>query len=211
MLTMHGISSMMASGGGGGQTVIGGREYRVVTMPDGREWMAENLDFLPIDGSIALNPSGNPTTPSAWYYNNDEATYGEHGNKYGLLYNWYAVKYLEDHKSELIHGWHLPSMTEWGDLSTAVGGYSVAGTKLKSTTGWDSGKNGDDSYGFAAFPAGNWYSGSFYSLGKLASFWTATEYPPEHAYYRYLQTGASLNSNHTDKTIAYSVRLVKDD
>lgn len=37
ILTMHGINSMIAPGG---ENVIGGREYRVVTMPDGKVWLA---------------------------------------------------------------------------------------------------------------------------------------------------------------------------
>ena len=51
--------------------VIGGKAYRTVKMPDGKVWLAENLDykFCNIGGSI------DPTTPNAWYYNNDESTY----------------------------------------------------------------------------------------------------------------------------------------
>lgn len=130
-----------------GSVTIGDKTYRTVVMPDGKEWMAENLDFLPDDGSIAKNPLGLPSTAAAWYYNRDEATYGWEGKKYGLLYNWYAAKALT------IAGWHLPSTTEWDALATACGGSSSCGTKLKSTTGWKTG-NGTDNWGFTAFPAG---------------------------------------------------------
>jgi uncharacterized protein (TIGR02145 family) len=94
-------------------------------------------------------------------------------------------------------------------LATAVGGSGVAGTKLKSTTGWSSG-NGDGSYGFAAFPAGGQYSGSFYDLGSYANVWTATEYSSSDAYRRYFGTGASMGSDSYDKSYGFSVRLVKD-
>lgn len=185
---------------------IGGRVYNTVVI-GGKEWMAENLDFK--FSGLAIGQASSSSEPRANYYQNNEATYGVNGNKYGLLYNWIAVKYLEDHKSELIPGWHVPTTTEWDALATAVGGSGVAGTKLKSTTGWSSG-NGDGSYGFAAFPAGSQSSGSFYGLGSYAYFWTATEYSSSYAYGRYFDTGASMDSLNYDKSYGFSVRLVKD-
>ena len=189
-----------------GTDSIGGRTYPTVNI-GGKTWMAENLD-LRADG-ITIGTTGLPSTPAAWYYNNSAETYGEHGNKYGLLYNWYAVKHLIDNAATIIPGWHVPTTSEWDALATAVGGSSTAGTKLKSTTGWSSG-NGDGSYGFAAFPAGYRTSGSFYNLGSLAYFWTANEYSSTSAYYRRFTTGASMLSGNFNKTDASSVRLVKD-
>lgn len=185
---------------------IGGRVYNTVVI-GGKEWMAENLDFK--FTGCAIGQGSSSSEPRANYYQNNEATYGVNGNKYGLLYNWIAVKYLEDHKSELIPGWHVPTTTEWAALATAVGGSGVAGTKLKSTTGWSSG-NGDDSYGFAAFPAGNNDSYSFSNLGRFAGFWTAKEYSSSDAYCSYLNTSDSVYSNYNDKSCGLSVRLVKD-
>lgn len=185
---------------------IGGRVYNTVII-GGKEWMAENLDFK--FTGCAIGQGSSSSEPRANYYQNNESTYGVNGNKYGLLYNWIAVKYLEDHKSELIPGWHVPTTTEWNALATAVGGSDVAGTKLKSTTGWISG-NGDGSYGFAAFPAGYNGSGSFYSLGSNAYFWTATELNSSNAYCLLFNTGANMNSYNNDKYYQYSVRLVKD-
>lgn len=185
---------------------IGGRVYNTVVI-GGKEWMAENLDFK--FTGCAIGQGSSSSEPRANYYQNNEATYGVNGNKYGLLYNWIAVKYLEDHKSELIPGWHVPTTTEWDALATAVGGSGVAGTKLKSTTGWSSG-NGDGSYGFAAFPAGHKDSGSFSYLGSRAYFWTATEHSSSDAYNSYFLSGASVYSNYYNKSYGYSVRLVKD-
>lgn len=189
-----------------GTDSIGGRTYPTVNI-GGKTWMAENLD-LRTDG-ITIGTTGSPSTPAAWYYKNSAETYGEHGNKYGLLYNWYAVKHLIDNAATIIPGWHVPTTSEWDALATAVGGSSTAGTKLKSTTGWSSG-DGDGSYGFAAFPAGYRSSGSFYYLGNYAYFWTANEYSSTNAYYRSFTTGASMYSYYNYKTDASSVRLVKD-
>jgi len=186
---------------------IGDKLYRVGLMPDGKIWMCENLDFK-FSGCV-IGASGTSSSESrANYYNNDETTYGWNGLKHGLLYNWIAVKYLEDNKSSLIPGWHGPTTAEWNALATAVGGTSVAGTKLKSTTDWSSGAGTDD-YGFSALPAG-YDDGSFYSLGYYAYFWTATEYSSSGAYYRYFDSGVSMRSSNYGKYYQYSVRLVKD-
>lgn len=186
--------------------VIGGRFYPTVTIGN-QEWLAENLDFK--FSGLDIGPTGDPATSAAWYYDNDESTYGVNGNRYGLLYNWYAAKYLDDNKATLLpDGWHVPTPTEWGSLSTAVGGSSVAGTKLKSTTGWSSG-NGDGSYGFEAVPAGYRYTGSFSDLGSCAYFWTATEYSSVGAFARYFDTGASLNLLDSPKSDALAIRLVR--
>lgn len=190
-----------------GTSDIGGRTYRTVTI-NGVTWLAENLDYKASE--IDIGPSGSPGTPAAWYYGNNESTYGENGNKYGLLYNWHAVKHLNDNRELLMNGWHVPTTAEWDALANAVGGAGVAGSKLKSSTGWSSG-NGTDDLGFAAFPAGYRRSGSFYDLGSNARFWTATEYSSPYAYYRSFGTGASMGSDYSNETnFAFSVRLVKD-
>lgn len=184
---------------------IGGRVYNTVVI-GGVEWMAENLDFK--FSGLAIGQSTSSSEPRANYYNNDEATYGVNGNKYGLLYNWIAVNYLEDHKSELIPGWHVPTKTEFVALFEAVGGTSVAGTKLKSTTGWSSG-NGDGSYGFAAYPAG-YYAANFYNVGVEGHFWTATAESSSLGSGVYFYTGASISWSSSNKSYCKGVRLVKD-
>lgn len=183
---------------------IGGRVYNTVVI-GGKEWMAENLDFK--FSGLAIGQESSSSEPRANYYQNNEATYGVNGNKYGLMYNWIAVKYLEDHKSELIPGWHVPTKSEWIALATAVGGTNVAGTKLKSTTGWSSG-NGDGSYGFAAFPAG--YRGNnFYNLGAEGHFWT-TDTDSSFGSGCYFYTNTDIIWSSDSKAYCKSVRLVKD-
>ena len=190
-----------------GAADIGGRSYRTVTI-NGVTWTAENLDFKA--SGINIGPSRMPTTPAAWYYNNDEATYGVSGNKYGLLYNWHAVNYLNENRDVLMPGWHVPTNTECTALANAVGGLSGAGTKLKSTTGWSSG-NGTDDFGFSFFPAGGRADGAFYWLGSVGRFWTSTSDSSVAAIYCSFDTSASMQISTTSKTdFAYSVRLVKD-
>lgn len=161
-----------------------GKTYKTVVIGT-QTWMAENLNYEISD---------------SWCYGNKE----ENCEKYGRLYTWAAAM------SAVPNGWHLPTKEEWGVLAANVGGVANAGTKLKSKNGWNSG-NGTDDYGFAAFPAGFQYSGSFYNLGSYAYFWTASEYSSTDAYTRSFSTGASMSSVYSKyKTYAYSVRLVKD-
>ena len=190
-----------------GHCDIGGRTYRTVII-NGVEWLAENLDYKASNIPIGRSDYSD-TEPRANYYNNDEATYGVNGNKYGLLYNWPAVKYLNDNRATLMPGWHVASTSEWDSLANAVGGASIAGTKLKSKTGWSSG-NGDDTFNFSAYPAGYRNSSSFLSVGSYAYFWTSIAYSSTRAYYRYFDTGTSMSSNDYSKFFEYSVRLVKD-
>ena len=193
-------------------TTIGGRVYRTVTI-GGVTWLAENLDYK--FSGCGIGGSGVPNTPNAWYYNNDEATYGIDGTrKCGLLYNWYAVKLLNDNRSELIPGWHIPTRAEWDSLTKAVGGTSVAGTRLKAIDGaadgsWPANWNGTDDFGFGVLPAGYYY-GMFNDVGSYAFYWLSTEYSSNNAYARGFDSSSSMFSTDYNKNRGYSVRLVKD-
>jgi uncharacterized protein (TIGR02145 family) len=101
-------------------------------MPDGMEWLAENL---------AYNQSGSV------FYNNDPAL----GAIYGRLYTWQQAM------DAVPEGWRLPSDEDWGYLETTIG--SEPGTKIKAKTGWRdynnySVGNGTDEFGFTALPGG---------------------------------------------------------
>jgi hypothetical protein len=71
----------------------------------------------------------NNKEPVWCYYNNDPAN----GEKYGKLYNWFAVN---DPRGLAPTGYHVPSDAEWTTLTNYLGGESVAGTKMKSTSGF---------------------------------------------------------------------------
>jgi uncharacterized protein (TIGR02145 family) len=189
-----------------GTADIGGRSYRTVSI-NGVIWTAENLDFKA--SGINIGSSGSPTTPAAWYYKNDETTYGVNGNKYGLLYNGHAVEYLNNNRDVFMPGWHVPTRIEFNALLNAVGGSSVAGNKLKSTTGWSSG-NGTDDFGFSVVPAGWRANESFSSLGSLGRIWTATK-DSNNLFYSSFDTSNSVDISIVNPTnYAFSVRLVKD-
>jgi uncharacterized protein (TIGR02145 family) len=119
-------------------------------------------------------------------------------------------------------GWHLPSREEWQELVRAVdpnaqltsGGSDnndVAGTKLKSTTGWYY-DYGTDDYGFSALPGGcRITDGSFNYAGSYGDWWTATEGWSGNAYGRFTYyDDDSVHEGYIDKNYGFSVRCVSD-
>lgn len=161
-----------------------GKVYKTVKIGD-QVWMAENLNF---------------ETDSSFCYNDS----AEYCAKYGRLYVWTAA--MDACPSD----WHLPDLAEWRMLLAAVGGDSIAGTKLKSTSGWNSDGNGTDDFGFTVLPAGGWGSKDF--VGEAAAFWTS-EWYDEYDNYAYgirLYTDTIVRKFYSNKYIGSSVRCVKD-
>ncbi len=190
-----------------------GQTYKTVTIGT-QTWMAENLNY--------------ETTGSYCY--RDSAKYCA---TYGRLYLWAAAMdsagtWSSNGKGCGISsvcspklpvrgvcpkGWHLPDTTEWNTLFATVGGGSMAGTKLKSQSGWYDGGNGDDAFDFAALPAGNYYYGNSYdcSAGSNAYFWSSTKYNVEGTYIMRLYYSADYaNISDTKGSNGFSVRCLKD-
>jgi uncharacterized protein (TIGR02145 family) len=166
-----------------------GKKYKIVKI-GWQNWMAENLNY---------NANG-----SKCYGNQD-------GNcaKYGRLYNWATAK------TACPKGWHLPSDAEWTVLTDFVGGSNVAGTKLKSASGWNTGsgyKPGTDEFGFSALPGGNGNSsGSFYDVGGYGTWWSAAEGNAADAWGRNMNHGyAGVGRNYFGKSRFFSVRCAQD-
>ena len=160
-----------------------GKVYRTVKIGD-QVWMAENLNF---------------ETDSSYCYNDS----AEYCAKYGRLYVWTAAM------DACPSGWHLPDTAEWKTLLAAVGGDSIAGTKLKSTSGWNSDGNGTDDFGFTVLPAGGWGSKNF--VGEAAVFWTSEWYEgyDDYAYGIRLYTDTIVRKGYSNKYIGSSVRCLK--
>jgi len=199
-----------------GYVTIGGRQYKTVTIGN-QEWLAENLDYkFSYNGStLPIGSSGNPITPAAWYYDNNETSYGIDGTyKCGLLYNWYAAKYLEDNKATLLpNGWHVPTSNDWNTLLTEVGDISTAGTKLKALNNsvngsWPTGWNGTDDYGFNGIPSGDRYDSIYYDINSSCTYWTSTEYDANMMNLVALKY-AEVLLLHDNKYHGFSLRLVR--
>lgn len=160
-----------------------GQTYKTVKIGD-QVWMAENLNF---------------ETDSSYCYNDS----AEYCAKYGRLYEWSAAM------DACPSGWHLPDTAEWKTLLAAVGGDSIAGMKLKSTSGWNSDGNGTDDFGFTVLPAGGWGSKNF--VGEAAVFWTSEWYEgyDDYAYGIRLYTDTIVRKGYSNKYIGSSVRCLK--
>ena len=138
-------------------------------------WTSKNLDVETYRNGDVIpqvqdaNSWLNLRTGAWCYYDNDASN----GTKYGKLYNWYAVN---DPRGLAPKGFHIPSDAEWNTLTDYLGGKEAAGTKMKSSFGWDENGNGSNSSGFAGFPGGYRYiTGPFENIGCFGHWWSATE------------------------------------
>ena len=194
-------------------TDIDGNTYN--TVPIGAQcWMKENLrlshyrngDPIPV---VTDNTAwSNLTSGARSWYDNDSTSYEA---SYGNLYNWYAGS---DTRGICPVGWHVPSQTDAQNLINFLGGFTVAGGKLKEvgTTYWYDTFNGNvgatNESGFSARGGGTRNSGGNFSvLRQIGLFWTTSENYEFDCVNNGI--GAGL-SNVSFKTIGYSIRCIKD-
>ena len=191
-------------------TDIDGNVYHTITIGT-QVWLTENLKTTHyLDGTAIPLVTDKDTwmnlTKAAYCnYNNSISN----ANKYGRLYNWYAVN-----TGKLApKGWHVATDAEWTTLITYLGGESVAGGKLKSTANWNSPNTGaTNSSGFSGLCGGfRNCNGTFLNVGEYAYWWSATESNAAIAWERFLvydDTNA-YRFDH-DKTNGLYVRCLKD-
>jgi uncharacterized protein (TIGR02145 family) len=159
-------------------------------MPDGRNWITENL-------------SVDVVNPGSYCYDSDRETC----LRYGRLYTWQTA--LEGCQS-LGRGWRLPTNEDWRRLAKSVGGVrgdstdQGAAAYLALVIGGRSGFN-------AVFGGGRTPEGQYERVGAHGFYWTATESDNDHAWF-YNFGGMKILNRHGDgeKTGALSVRCVRD-
>ena len=194
-------------------------------------WMAENLKTttyndkkgIPLETNDVL--WDNMTSSGYCWYDNDKKKYGD---KYGALYNWYAV----ETKKLCPAGWHVPSDEEWTNLSDYLiaNGYGYLGVgkniakSMATTWGWD---DEDTEYGHVGYDAnknnrsgfsgppgglrggrvGMGYYGSF-NIGRRGQWWSSTV-DNANAFTRHLMYyNADLVRFYSGKSVGLSVRCV---
>ena len=154
-----------------------GYTYETVEI-GGQCWFAENLRTTTYaDGTAIPEVTENSiwvglSTGARCNYGNDTGNV----ETYGRLYNWYAAT---DTSGLCPSGWHVPTDGEWTDLENYISsqGFSgIEGAALKASSGWNSGGNGTDDFGFSAFPGGNrcWIYGEFSSAGYNGEWWSSS-------------------------------------
>jgi len=167
-------------------TDIDGNEYHTVTIGT-QVWMVENLKTTRYrNGDVIPNVSSsvdwsNQTTGAYSNYNNNDAN----GNKYGRLYNGYAVS---DSRNIAPAGWHVPTDEEWvvlkEYLAANLGTSGSVAKTMASNKDWASSTNeraiGNDltknnSSGFTAMPGGyRLDDGAFNPIGYVGFWWSST-------------------------------------
>ena len=196
----------------GSMTDQQGNTYKTVTI-GGKVWMAENLR-----ANIYRNGDAIPNVPNftswaglttgayCWY---EDDSLNNHCS-YGRMYNGYAIA---DSRQLCPSGWHMPTNTEWIQLTDSLGGAGVAGGKLKTSIGWSGGGNGTNSSGFSALPTGfRRPDGGFQNVGVQGYWWTKTVDMATNGFIgRHMYTFADdVNVSQLFKGYGMSVRCVKD-
>jgi uncharacterized protein (TIGR02145 family) len=181
-------------------------------------WMTKNLDVesfrngdpIPhITSDEEWEEYGKQGKPAWCYYDNRKAI----GEKYGKLYNWYAVN---DPRGLAPKGWKVPSDDEWTQLTDYLGGEDVAGEKMKSTSGWNNSEgksfNGNNRSGFSGLPGGyRTNDGAFDLIGTYGGWWGSTESLTDGAWYRGLNYSLGVVYRcYDDRKSGYSVRCLRD-
>jgi uncharacterized protein (TIGR02145 family) len=188
-----------------------GNGYPTVLIGE-QEWMSENLKVTHYQNGDAIpnvidNSSWNNLITGAYcWYNNDE----DYKEVYGALYNWFSVN---DDRKLCPVGWRLPTDAEWSDFTSYLGGFSVAGGKMKTINLWVSPNTGaTNSTGYSGLPGGfRRYDGQFFVLEYNGFWWTATEDGNNNAWTRQLNSdNSNLNRGSSDKNYGFSVRCVRD-
>jgi len=160
-----------------------GKRYVYALMPDGKNWMAENLNYE-TQGSLCMD-----------------------NNPYGRLYDWITARII------CPEGWRLPSDYEWdmleyssdcasSSLRAKLGGWPIHGTP-----------GGTDNYGFSALPGGYISdSGSHVDINN-AGYWWSGGYILGEVLYRRMDNSTqfcNIYSYNSEKTYLRSVRCVRD-
>ena len=204
-------------------TDINGNVYHTVIIGN-QTWLIENLRTTKFHNGVNIsnvtdNYSWITAISGAWCdYNNNV----DNGNKYGHLYNWYAVT---DLRKLAPAGWHVATNEDLKTLSYYVfsnPGFSGTQNKaLAATTDWASdtaeGVIGNNLYinnstGFDALPGGyrDWITGSYFNIGVAGHWWmvaTGTAVNPIFwsLYYNNTTPGSTCKNLN-----GFSVRCVRD-
>jgi uncharacterized protein (TIGR02145 family) len=208
---------------------IDGNVYNTITLCD-QVWMTENLRTTHYQNGDPIVTGLNNSEWSAASFG-AYSVYGDdpsNVDKWGLLYNWYAVN---DDRNICPEGWHVPTNEEWAILAACLtaAGYGFEGSgddiakAMAAIFGWNESSiagtpgndmNSNNSSGFTALPAGfRNYTGMYESAGFIGFWWAADESVNNtgEALVRFLQNTYDMFGNNAyNKKKALSIRCLKD-
>jgi len=196
-----------------------GHVYGTVSLGD-QEWMNRNLEtkyFSNGEKIITTNPptlnieqEDKPVYQWAYAYSEETLHLIE---DYGRAYTWYTAT---DSRKLCPAGWHLPSLNEWNELLTHMGGDTLTYRDFRSFFNyqWDSWLNTGATEGsFEAQMAGFRDINGQYMNGNYGTFWwSVTEASSENGSAVYCGTADNgiVKPTEKNKKYGYSVRCVKD-
>ena len=179
-------------------------------------WLTENLkttryrngDLIGTTTPAELNIYDEVTSKYQWAYAGNE----DYVATYGRLYTWYVIT---DTRNICPTGWHVPSDADWLTLENYLGGYTIAGGKLKEkgTTHWTTPNYmATNETGFTALPNG-WrhIEDKFVNFAKFGGWWSSTEYTATDAFCNYVSYKSEVVTEEIDnKKCGIAVRCLKD-
>jgi len=205
------VTSFMLASCKEGVKDIDGNYYDTLKIGD-QKWMTENLNVSRFRNGDSIPEAkssgewahyGSEGKPACCIIQNDPAN----AEKYGSLYNWFAVA---DPRGLAPAGWHVPSDDDWTRLTNYLGGGVLAAYKMKNP-GITEQDNQTTVKNFTALPAGaRKEDGEFYGMGSYGYWWTSTEMS-ETALMRVLSyVNCDIKFFYYSKNCGLSVRCMKD-
>ena len=185
-------------------------------------WMTENLNVSKFRNGDVIPEAktdeewakaGERGLPAWSYYENKT----ENGEKYGKLYNWFAVN---DPRGLAPLGYHLPNLNDLVLLIDFLDGERIAGLKLKSGKGWNEkwlyfNGNGTNESGFNGLPGGSRSDlGIYIGENFYSGWWLTNELNKQSSispfyFYLFNDSNRVMNANsHVEQ--GFYVRCLKD-
>jgi uncharacterized protein (TIGR02145 family) len=166
-----------------------GTTHSYKRMPDGKQWMTENLKVV-VDPSYCYDGTA------------------ENCGRYGRLYTWASAQQA---CHALGGGWRLPTNDEWAQMAKPYGGVrddSADGGKAAYVALIAGGPSGFD----AVYGGGRNTSGEYARLEAHGFYWTASESSPTKAWLYNLGKNGQILNRHEDgeKQQAFAVRCVRE-
>ncbi|MEI6681165.1 MAG: FISUMP domain-containing protein [Bacteroidota bacterium] len=177
------------------------RHYSTFSLPNGKCWMKENLDF----GTAIMESTLQTDNCVAEKYRRYSAT----NNQYSSFYQWDELMQYDNTaalQGLCPPGWHIPTATEWNELILFSTGPGQAGGPLKDTLLTN---------GFHSFQRGLLYLNHTWAFvtGKYAGsmYWTSTVFDTERATARGInEFNFSVSLYNALRENAFSVRCTHD-
>ena len=152
---------------------------------------AQPINSIKIGNQVWMLSNLNKEVPGSWNYNDDPSL----GKKYGRLYTYEAAKNV------CPAGWSLPTVKDWDELLSKLGGEDKAAPRLLKSS---------NEGGFNAKLAGLATVGNYQLLENYGAYWTATENDKTNAWFLYFSPKSNIvTSTFSVKTHGLSVRCIK--